>query len=79
MRILVEEYGFTVKITHYEYINEEFTMEVVQVAGKYILRLEQSDRFDPPSVYYRLFEFVDEIVEFVETMFAEYGVQEFIK
>lgn len=78
MRILCEEYGFNFKLTHYEYIHEEFTMEVVQVAGKYIVRLEQSERFNPSSVYYKLFEEVDEIVEFVRNIFTDYGVEEFI-
>lgn len=78
MKILCEEYGFDFKLTHFEYINEEFTIEVVPVAGKYIVRLQQSCRFDPPSVYYKVFEFIDEIVGFVEKIFKDYNVAEFI-
>lgn len=78
MKILCEEYGFEFKLTHLEYTHEEFTMEVVQVAKKYIVRLEQSVRFEPSSVYYKLFEYVDEVVEFVHKIFADYGVEEFI-
>lgn len=79
MEILVEKYGFDVKRTHLEYINEEFTMEVVRRGEKYIIRLEQSARFNPSSVYYKLFENIDETIEFIEKIFTDYGVEEFIK
>lgn len=79
MKILYEKYGFEFKLTHLAYISEEFTMEVTGSGGRYIVRLEQSARFEPPSVYYNVFEDIDETVEFVETIFADYGVEGFIK
>ena len=74
MEILVEKYGFEVKRTHLEYINEEFTIEVVKVGETYIVRIEQSARFNPSSVYYKLFEEVGEIVGFIEKIFEDYCV-----
>ena len=75
MKILVENFGFTVKLTHLEYINEEFSIEVVQLTEKYIVRVEHSARFNPPAIYYRLFENAYEIMEYVETVFEDYGVE----
>ena len=52
-------------------------MEVTGLRGKILLRLEQSARFEPSSVYYKVFEDVDETIEFVETIFADYNVEGF--
>ena len=77
MKLLCDIYGFEFKLTHLEYIHEEFTMEVTQAAGKYMLRLEQSVRFEPSAVYYKLFQYLVEMAEFVETIFTDYGVEGF--